>query len=233
MADNGGYGYNRQPANPAVPPMQRRPGAASRPRTSASQGSGNGGGKRKVPRLNRNGYMFLAFVIVCIVCLIILISAIVRSCGKEDAEATETDVNEVSVETTVVLETEPAVTTTQDPSYPIGRFEFSEYIGYRTWWDLFNNVYGIDDIANTSDARIQIILDYNGLDASYTPSAGDQLLLPPVGVLDGTIPVTFQVGGGSTTSAVSGEVQTVDGTSETEAAAPDGEAAVETEAPAA
>ncbi len=233
MADNGGYGYNRQPANPAVPPMQRRPGAASRPRTSASQGSGNGGGKRKVPRLNRNGYMFLAFVIVCIVCLIILISAIVRSCGKEDAEATETDVNEVSVETTVVLETEPAVTTTQDPSYPIGRFEFSEYIGYRTWWDLFNNVYGIDDIANTSDARIQIILDYNGLDASYTPSAGDQLLLPPVGVLDGTIPVTFQVGGGSTTSAVSGEVQTVDGASETEAAAPDGEAAVETEAPAA
>ncbi|MBR4493079.1 MAG: hypothetical protein IKP14_00005, partial [Clostridiales bacterium] len=160
--------------------------------------------------------------IVCVVCLIILISAIVRSCGKEDAEVSETNVNETAVETMIPVETEPAATTTQDPSYPIGRFQFSEYIGYRTWWDLFNTVYGIDDIANTSDARIQIILDYNGLDASYTPSNGDQLLLPPVGVLDGTIPVTFQVGGGSapadTSSAVSGEVQTVDGAADPAAA---------------
>ena len=117
----------------------------------------------------------------------------------------------------------------EDPSYPIGRFQFSDYIGYRTWWDLFNTVYGIDDIANTSDPRIQIILDYNGLDASYTPSNGDALLLPPMGVLDGTIPVTFQVGGGSAApadSAVSGEVQTVDGAAdpaaaETQAANPD------------
>ncbi|MBP3809596.1 MAG: hypothetical protein ILA15_02590 [Clostridiales bacterium] len=232
MAGNGAYGVTPQPSNQGVPPVQRRPGGStsSRPRTQSS-GSGNGGGKRKVPRLNRNGYMFLAFVIVCVVCLIILISAIVRSCGKEDAEVSETNVNETAtVETMIPVETEPAATTTQDPSYPIGRFQFSDYIGYRTWWDLFNTVYGIDDIANTSDARIQIILDYNGLDASYTPSNGDQLLLPPVGVLDGTIPVTFQVGGGSapadTSSTVSGEVQTVDGAAdpaaaETEAANPD------------
>ena len=227
MAANGGYGYGQQPMNQGVPPMQRRPQSSSaRPRTSAS-GSGNGGGKRKIPKLNRNGYMFLAFVIVCLVCLIILISAIVRSCGKETAEVSETDVNVSPVETTMPVETEPAQTTTQDPSYPIGRFQFSEYIGYRTWWDLFNTVYGIDDIANTSDPRIQIILNYNGLDASYTPSSGDALLLPPVGVLDGTIPVTFQVGGASSadsSTGVSGEVQTVDGaadpaTAETAAAA--------------
>lgn len=231
MAGNGAYGYNPQPVNQGVPPVQRRnpSSSANRPRTQSS-GSGNGGGKRKVPRLNRNGYMFLAFVIVCLVCLIILISAIVRSCGKEDAEATaETEVT-TATETMIPVETEPAVTTSQDPSYPIGRFQFSDYIGYRTWWDLFNTVYGIDDIANTSDARIQIILDYNGLDASYTPSNGDQLLLPPVGVLDGTIPVTFQVAGSTpadTSSAVSGEVQTVDGAAadpaaaETQAAAAD------------
>ncbi|MCR5200090.1 MAG: hypothetical protein K6C38_03115 [Saccharofermentans sp.] len=230
MAGNGAYGYNPQPANQGVPQAQRRPGGSttSRPRTQSS-GSGNGGGKRKVPKLNRNGYMFLAFVIVCIVCLIILISAIVRSCGKKDAEVSETDVNVTATETTIAVETEPAVTTSQDPSYPIGRFQFSDYIGYRTWWDLFNTVYGINDIANTSDPRIQIILDYNGLDASYTPSNGDALLLPPMGVLDGTIPVTFQVGGGSAApadSAVSGEVQTVDSAAdpaaaETQAANPD------------
>jgi len=221
MAANGGYGYGQQPMNQGgVPPMQRRPqSSASRPRTSSS-GSGNGGG-RKIPRLNRNGYMFLAFVIVCLVCLIILISAIVRSCGKETAEVTETEV--VSpVETTMPVETEPAQTTTQDPSYPIGRFQFSEYIGYRTWWDLFNTVYGIDDIANTSDPRIQIILNYNGLDASYTPSSGDGLLLPPVGVLDGTIPVTFQVAGSAAadSTGVTGEVQTVDGAADPAAADP-------------
>ena len=214
MAANGGYGYGQQPTNQGVPPMQRRPqSSASRPRTSAS-GSGNGGGKRRIPKLNRNGYMFLAFVIVCLVCLIILISAIVRSCGKETAEVSETNVSVSPVETTMPVETEPVQTTSQDPSYPIGRFQFSEYIGYRTWWDLFNTVYGIDDIANTSDPRIQIILNYNGLDASYTPSSGDQLLLPPVGVLDGTIPVTFQVEGAApadTSTGVSGEVQTVDG----------------------
>lgn len=228
MAGNGGYGYGQQPTAQGVPPMQRRPSSsAARPRSSAS-GSGNGGGKRKIPRLNRNGYMFLAFVIVCVVCLIILISAIVRSCGKEDAEVSETEVNVSVAETMIPVETEPAATTSQDPSYPIGWFQFSEYIGYRTWWDLFNTVYGIDDIANTSDPRIQIILNYNGLDASYVPSNGDQLLLPPVGVLDGTIPVTFQVGGASApadaSTGVSGEVQTVDGAegaAETAAANPD------------
>lgn len=212
MADGG---YNRAPVNQA-PGMQRRP-SSSRPRTQGS-GAGNGNGGRRIPRLNRNGYMFLAFVIVCIICLIILISAIVRSCGKEDAEATDITTESTPVET--VVETEAtAATTTQDPSYPIGRFQFSDNIGFRTWWDLFNNVYGINDIANTSDPRIQIIVQYNGLDASYTPSTGDQLLLPPVGVLDGTIPVTFQVGATATSDGganqVSGEIQTVDGAAET------------------
>ena len=213
MSDNGGYGYRNSP-------VQGNPGANSArsaqiPRASSS-GNGSGSGKRRVPRLNRNGYMFLAFVIICIVCLIILISAIVRSCGKkDDAEVIESDIESVVSEKTEITEETTAATTSQDPSYPIGRFQFSENIGFRTWWDLFNTVYGINDIANTSDPRIQIIVNYNGLDASYTPSSGDVLLLPPVGVLDGTIPVTFSVGStgnAGSDNTVSGEVQTVDGT---------------------
>ncbi|MCQ2516035.1 MAG: hypothetical protein MJ094_04150 [Saccharofermentans sp.] len=213
MTDNG-YGYNNaQPTNYGAPTMTRSQTATPKPRTSSS-GSGNGGngGKRTKRRLNRNGYMFLAFVIVCLVCLIILISAIVRSCGKDDAALAETEATRIE-ETFAPIETEPAATTSSDPSAPIGMFQFSDNIGYRTWWDLFNNVYGINDIANTSDPRISIIVSYNGLDASYSPNSGDALLLPPVGVLDGTIPVTFRVGGstGATENAVSGEVQTIDG----------------------
>ncbi len=210
MADNG-YGYNNaQPVNNGAPSMTRTQNSTPKPRTSSS-GSGNGGKKTK-RRLNRNGYMFLAFVIVCLVCLIILISAIVRSCGKENSTLEETEASRVE-ETFMPIETEPAPTTSQDPSAPIGMFQFSDNIGFRTWWDLFNNVYGINDLANTSDPRISIIVSYNGLDASYSPNSGDALLLPPVGVLDGTIPVTFRVGGstGATENAVSGEVQTIDG----------------------
>ena len=239
MQDNSGYGYSRQPVSQGSQQIPRRsPSSAQRPRTAHSgggRGNGGNGGKKRVPHLNRNGYMFLAFVIVCIVCLIILISAIIKSCGSEDVGVEETEITATTV-TTMPVETEPPVTTTQDPSYPIGRFQFSDYIGYRTWWDLFNNVYGINDIANTSDPRIQIILDYNGLDSTYTPNVGDELLLPPVGVLDGTIPVTFRVGGATseqTPAEVSGEVQTVDGQAEPEAAVPDGDAAAaETVAPA-
>lgn len=213
MTDNG-YGINNaQPANYGAPTMTRSQTATPKPRTSSS-GSGNGGngGKKTKRRLNRNGYMFLAFVIVCLVCLIILISAIVRSCGKDNAAVEETEATRIE-ETFMPIETEPAPTTTTDPSAPIGMFQFSDNIGFRTWWDLFNNVYGINDLANTSDPRISVIVSYNGLDASYSPNSGDALLLPPVGVLDGTIPVTFRVGtsAGSTDNAVSGEIQTIDG----------------------
>jgi len=225
MTDNG-YGYNNaQPVSSGAPTMTRTQHSSPKPRTSSYSGGGNGnGGKKTKRKLNRNGYMFLAFVIVCLVCLIILISAIVRSCGKDNAALETSEVTNVS-ETFAPIETEPAPTTTQDPSAPIGMFQFSDYIGYRTWWDLFNNVYGINDLANTSDPRISIIISYNGLDASYSPNSGDALLLPPVGVLDGSIPVTFTVGSatGSTQNAVSGEVQTVEGGED------NGEAVVEPE----
>ena len=198
-------------------------GPAKRPVTAGS-GAGNGNGKgpgRKLPKLNRNGYMFLAFVVICFILFIVLISAIVRSCSHK-VEGKATDPSDVSVTTEETEETTtaaPAETTAADPSAPIGYFHFQDdYIGFRTWWDLFHQVYGIDDLENEADPRIAVIINYNGLAADYTPSNGDMLLLPPVGVLDGTIPVTFQVG-----SASAGETEATDETaapeetSETEA----------------
>ena len=218
--------YGNRPAG-----QQGRPGGAGRPRPASGSGAGGKGPVRRMPKLNRNGYIFLAFVLICLIVLIVLVSAIVRSCGKnEDAEdQTEVSASDVSEDIDESGESaEPdasapeqtdAVTpnagATGDPSAPIGKFCFSEYIGYRTWWDLFNQVYGIDDIANESDPRIDIIINYNGLDpATYSPSSGDELLLPPLGVLDGTIPVTFTVGAASnaeSSDVVSGDVQVVDG----------------------
>ena len=68
--------------------------------------------------------------------------------------------------------------------------------------DLFHYVYKID-LDNESDPRIQTIIKYNAQDpTTYTPHSGDRLLLPPQGVIAGTIPVTFKPGGtGETTAA--------------------------------
>ena len=69
---------------------------------------------------------------------------------------------------------------------------------------ISDTVYDID-IENCSDPRIATILTYNKLDpATYTgPNSGDKLLLPPLGVLTGEIPITFNAGTstGETTAA--------------------------------
>ncbi len=211
---------NRRPASTPTS-TQRRPGQSS---TYSGSGSGRGGNNsRKAFKLNRNGYMFLAFVIVLLIALIVIISAIVKSCNRDKIsdETLETSISETEA-TTIATTAE----TTPDPSAPIGMFTFSnDYIGFRTWWDLFNQVYGIDDLANESDPRIAIIINYNGLDpATYRPNGGDSLLLPPMGVINGTIPVTFQVGG--QTTETTGDIQVIDGnTDETSA---EGGDAVET-----
>ena len=92
--------------------------------------------------------------------------------------------------------------TLPDPSAPIGYFVFSENIGYRTWWDLFHTVYGID-IENARDPKITIIITYNKLDpATYTgPNVGDKLLLPPLGVVKGEIENTWSSSSTAETTA--------------------------------
>ena len=149
-------------------------------------------------KLNRNGYMFIAFLAILLICIVIVIALIARGCSRK-TKPTETVPSLSSEEMT----TETTMPTTQatlpDASAPIGYFVFSDYIGYRTWWDLFHTVYNID-IENCSDPRIATIITYNKLDpATYTgPNSGDKLLLPPQGVLTGEIPITVNAGGSST-----------------------------------
>ena len=189
-------------------PAQRRPGGApaSRPQGQRPSGpakkpaqpaSGMGGGKgpfggKKLPKLNRNGYMFLAFVAVCLIVFIILVSAIVRSCGKkEGGDETKETTTEAVEETTTTLPVE--TTTVANPNAPIGVFVFSgDQTGFRTWYDLFYQVYGIE-IENESDPRIARIVIYNGgdpnqirdpQDVDYAAGESYWLYLPPAEMLD-------------------------------------------------
>lgn len=173
-------------------------GSSPRPAASpAKSGNGGNGGGKKV-KLNRNGYMFIAFLAILLICIIVVVSLIAKGCSKNKKPA-ETVPSTSSEEVT----TPPTTTTTQatlpDASAPIGYFCFSEYTGYRTWWDVFHYVYGID-IDKNNDPRISIIITYNKLDpATYTgPNPGDRLLLPPLGVITGEIPNTWSAGGATT-----------------------------------
>jgi hypothetical protein len=159
-------------------------------------------------KLNRNGYMFLAFVAILIICIIIVIALIARGCSKKPAETTTA----ITSSTEIIPTTETTKATLEDKSAPIGYFVFSDSVGFRTWWDLFHYVYKID-LDNANDPRIQTIIKYNAQDpATYTPHSGDRLLLPPLGVIAGTIPITFKPGGtqnaggdtGETTAAAAG-----------------------------
>jgi hypothetical protein len=95
-----------------------------------------------------------------------------------------------------------------DASAPIGYFCFSDNIGYRTWWDVFHYIYGID-IEKNNDPKIAIIITYNKLDpTTYQPNSGDQLLLPPKGVITGEINPTWNAGGSSVGGETSGATTT-------------------------
>lgn len=177
------------------------------PRTNASAGKGGNGGGKKF-KLNRNGYMFIAFLAILLICIVIVISLIAKGCSKK-TKPTETTPVSSSEEST----TPPTTTTTQatlpDPSAPIGYFHFSEDIGYRTWWDVFHYVYGID-IDKNNDPKIAIILTYNKIDPStYSgPNTDDRLLLPPKGVITGEINPTWQAGGSATGGESTGATTT-------------------------
>ena len=173
-----------------------RPSGA--PKSPFVGGSGKGGGGGRKMKLNRNGYMFLAFVAILIICIIIVIALIARGCSKKPTESIQTTLSSTS---DTVPTTETTKTTLEDKSAPIGYFVFSDSIGFRTWWDLFHYVYKID-LDNENDPRIQTIIKYNGQDpTTYTPHSGDRLLLPPLGVIAGTIPITFKPGGTQATEA--------------------------------
>ena len=173
-------------------------GSAPRPAAGpAKSGNGGNGGGKKV-KLNRNGYMFIAFLAILLICIIVVVSLIAKGCSKNKKPA-ESSVTSSSEESTLPPTTTTTQATLPDASAPIGYFCFSEYTGYRTWWDVFHYVYGID-IDKNNDPRISIIITYNKLDpATYTgPNPGDKLLLPPLGVITGEIPNTWSAGGSTT-----------------------------------
>ncbi|MCQ2532966.1 MAG: hypothetical protein MJ172_00110 [Clostridia bacterium] len=190
--------------NPAQ--SNRQPSGRTNPQRT---GTGRAPIKRKEPTyfgLTKAGWIFIAICAFILICIILIIGLGVSKCNaKKDKknEATET------TEQTYEIVADPTTVATQpviiDPSAPIGRFVFSDYIGYRTWRDLLFNVYGIT-IEETNDPRIAAIVAYNGLETGYTPHSGDILLLPPMGVLDGSIPVTFSVNGSTPTETTVGEV---------------------------
>ena len=219
--DGGQFGFSEAPQAPAQQaPSARQQAQYTNPGQSSYRPAGTGpssvggrpagvpkspviggkGGGRKM-KLNRNGYMFLAFVAILIICIIIVISLIARGCSRKPVEST---VPTFDTTADTVPTTETTKATIDDKSAPIGYFEFSDSIGYRTWWDLFHYVYKID-LDNENDPRIQTIIKYNAQDpATYTPHSGDRLLLPPLGVIAGTIPVTFKPGGTQNTEAAAG-----------------------------
>ena len=231
--DGGQFGFSEAPHAPAqqAAPSARQQAQYTNPGQSSYRPAGAGpssvggrpagvskspviggkGGGRKM-KLNRNGYMFLAFVAILIICIIIVIALIARGCSKKPAETTAAV---ATSSTEVIPTTETTKATIEDKSAPVGYFVFSDSVGFRTWWDLFHYVYKID-LDNANDPRIQTIIKYNALDpATYTPHTGDRLLLPPLGVIAGTIPITFKPGGSQ--AATSGD------TGETTAAAAGGE----------
>ena len=215
-----GYGYDTAPETQSVMPDAQQqaqytnPGqtsyrpsgsgpnnngrpTGSAPRPGSASGAGGGGGKKM--KLNRNGYMFIAFLAILLICIIIVVALIARGCSKK---AKETEPTTVSSSDEIITETTPAPSTQAtlpDPSAPIGYFVFSDYTGFRTWWDVFHYVYGID-IANNSDPKIAIIINYNKLDpTTYTPNSGDHILLPPKEVITGELEDTWSQGTGSST----------------------------------
>lgn len=166
--------------------------------------SSGGQGPRRRRKLSRNGIIFLTTVGVLLICFVLLISAIVKACSKDDKKDEET--KETTTETTTVETTIPTETTV-NPSAPIGVWVFSTDTGYRTWWDVFYNVYGVE-LEDESDSRIDIFIQYNGLDPEvYRPSAGDALVIPPAGVINGSIPFTPIGSTTETTAPVEGAIE--------------------------
>ena len=188
-------GVSRRPASPNAQRSSRPNTQGRRRMDTIDDGFDNGEGQ---------GTNYLPYVLaaVSVICLIIIISLLAKSCSDSKKKKAAKDTSEVNAsvidpdtsdstpeDTSDPAATTPPADTTPDPGAvstdPIGVFVFSDKSGCRTWWDLFNTVYGIK-IESETDARVTTILTYNGLDTSYVPKAGDEIKLPPAAMLQGT-----------------------------------------------
>ncbi len=132
---------------------------------------------------------YLPFILaaISVICLIVIIILIAHSCN--DSKKTETSATtlpsesiEQTTESTTEATTTPVETTAAPANAPIGVYTFSDKSGCRTWWDLFYHVYGVK-IDNEADKYVQMILEYNNLDSSFKPKAGEKVNLPPATML--------------------------------------------------
>lgn len=191
-----------EPPQQVARPVQRKTGKINPNGTNATKKPSASGTKGKVKRkeptyfgLTKAGWIFIAAVLLILACLIGMIALGVSKCNdKKEKKAKETEETQPTYEIVAdptTVETEPEV---KDPSAPIGAFYFSEYTGFRTWRDVFSLVYN-EQIEDTADPRIAKIIAYNNLNSDYKPSAGDMIYLPPAGVLDDSIQVTFFING--------------------------------------
>jgi hypothetical protein len=175
----------KSPRGPSYggPPSGKRPGSND----PFDQERGFDYGHTDAAYKRNNKYM-LILAVVCLILLVAFISILVKQCSGDDSKketsASEKSSASQSQETTPSSETTPAVT---DPNAtepttlgtdPIGVFVFSDFTGYRTWWDLFNQFYNIQ-ITSETDERVTTIKTYNNLPADYVPKSGDEVLLPP------------------------------------------------------
>ena len=140
------------------------------------------------------GSSYLPFVLagVSLICLIIIIVLIAKSCGSSKSSTVDTSVSDTAItdisgqiSDSTPSETTPVVpeSTPGSENDPIGVYTFSAKTGCRTWWDLFHSVYGMN-IDSESDPVVTTILTYNGLDASFVPTEGAQIKLPPAALLN-------------------------------------------------
>lgn len=135
----------------------------------------------------RNNKVMLGLGAFCLILLIAIIALMFNSCSDDKTKATTASVSSSSSSAqsssdTSATTTSGSETSATEPTVPgtdpIGVFVFSDFTGYRTWWDLFNQFYNIQ-ISSDTDARITTIKTYNNLPADYVPKAGDEILLPP------------------------------------------------------
>lgn len=137
---------------------------------------------------NRNNKIMLGLGVFSLILVILIISLAVKQCSSDDKKketsAPVSQTTNQAQETTAPSETTTGVT---DPSGtepttpgtdPIGVFVFSDFTGYRTWWDLLNQFYNVQ-ITSETDERVTTIKEYNNLPADYVPQPNDEILLPP------------------------------------------------------
>jgi hypothetical protein len=165
------------------PPSGKRPGSND----PFDQERGFDYGHTDVAYKRNNKYM-LGLGVVILILVIAIAAILVQQCSKDDkVKETNTPASSATSqpqESTTPPETTPTAT---DPNgtepttlgtEPIGVFVFSDFTGYRTWWDLFNQFYNIQ-ITSETDERVTTIKTYNNLPADYVPQPNDEILLPP------------------------------------------------------